>query len=360
MEKDRSLYLNAKQVNPNVSFELDVRNVDFVRYQTPRLNKAVQEMKVPIAADQMIEKFIKDGWVFEKNEEDLCREFLKEINFYTLKYYAKGISSKSFNATKAVYDFDAFLQNSIQELTSIVEKFLRTLTVDSISWAYQQQADQEYDPAQFYLDESLYFSETGKHKRSGRREKEIAQVQYGFFKTIMENKEYPPVKKELDKYGGVSSWVLFDLITFGQLSFFFGKLTTKYKKIVVRELNEMNSFNEQCTDQLLSSWINAIRALRNKVSHGMKVYGEPFTVLATMHDGDKEFIATIDPSKQNHLVNTLFVMRRIIMCMSSEKHQVWNQKMIEIDERIKENDYLLFRELGLSEDWLNHFLIKKY
>ena len=66
---------------------------------------------------------------------------------------------------------------------------------------------------------------------------------------------------------------------------------------MVRELNEMNPFGEHCMDQLLSSWINAIRALRNKVSHGMKVYGEPFTVLVTMHDDDKGVTATIAPSK---------------------------------------------------------------
>lgn len=205
------------------------------------------------------------------------------------------------------------------------------------------------------MDESFYFSEKGKHRRTTQREKDVAAVQYSFFKTIEDNKKYPPVTKELSNYGGVSSWVLFDLITFGQLSFFFGKLVTKKKKIVTRTLEDMNSYNERIPDELLSSWMNAIRALRNKVSHGMKIYGEPFTVLAKIHDGDKGYLERVPKRSQNHLGNVLLAMRRIVMCMSLEKQDSWNKKMAEINHQIINNDYLSAISLGLTEDWIKYF-----
>lgn len=250
-----------------------------------------------------------------------------------------------------------FLQNKLQELTSMIEKFIRTVTVDSLSWAYMKQPDKNYDSAQFYLDECLYFSKTGKHKKISRREKEIRKIHYSFFKTIKNNEEYPPVKKELETYGGVSSWVLFDLITFGQLSFFFGKLDTPYKKVVTRVLNDMNSYDERITEKMLSSWINAIRALRNKVSHGMKVYEEPFTVLASVHNGDKDYLSLVAEDRQNHLVNILLAMRRIVMCMSNGKREIWNDDLVEINKHIKNSAYLTTAAIGLTDSWIEYFVI---
>ncbi|MGT9147119.1 Abi family protein [Enterococcus devriesei] len=356
MENKKTYYLDFKKVNSGKSFEIDIQEFDAIKYQVPQLNKASSSMKVPITVDQMIDKFKTDGWVFSEGEEITCRELLREVNFYTLKHYAKQTHLKSFVATNSVYNFDLFLQNSLQVLTSMIEKFLRTVVVDSLSLSYKQE-DAIYDHAQFYLDESFYFSEKGKHRKTAQRRKDIEAIQYSFFKTIEDNKKYPPVAKELNSYGGVSSWVLFDLITFGQLSFFFGKLVTNKKKIVTRALDGMNSSDERITDDLLSSWMNAIRALRNKVSHGMKIYGEPFTVLAKIHDGDKEYLRQVSEWNQNHLGNVLLAMRRIVMCMSLKKQEFWNKKIAEISSQIIDNEYLSATSLGLTEDWIEYFSI---
>lgn len=357
MEQNKTLYLNHYQIDPAKSFEVDVKDYDLVSYQPPQLSKARKPMKVPISIEQMLIKFKEDGWDFSEDEEIACRSLLQEVNFYTFKHYAKKERVKTFSATKSVYDFDMFLQSNLQELTSMIEKFIRTVTVDSLSCYYDSQ-ERIYDSAQFYLDDCLYFSETGKQKRRPQREKEIKHIQYGFFKTCDNNKEYPPVKKELDSYGAVSAWVLFDLITFGQMSFFFSKLVPEYKKVVVSSLNEMNCFNERITDKLLSSWINAIRALRNKVSHGMKVYGEPFTVQGKVHDKDKEYLSAIPETKQNYLVNVLLAMRRIVMCMSQSKQEFWNEKMCGIAEYIESDGVLSEESLGLTDNWLKYFLIE--
>jgi Abi-like protein. len=137
MENEKVYHLDIKKVNPAKSFEIAIQAFDTIKYQSPQLGKASRAMKVPITVDQMIDKFKSDGWLFSESEEITCRALLKEVNFYTLKHYAKQTHLKSFTATSSVYNFDVFLQNSLQDMTSMIEKFLRTVVVDSLSWSYK-------------------------------------------------------------------------------------------------------------------------------------------------------------------------------------------------------------------------------
>ena len=348
--------LEERDISPRIDFNIEVTGYDEVRYISPRLKKSKIPMRVPITVDDMIIKFERDGWNFSSEDRSACRSLLKEVNFYTFKYYVKKERVSCFSEAKEIYEFDAFLQNTLQELTCFIEIFLRTVTVDVLSLTYAKE-EHSFDPAQFYLDDELYFTEKGKHRKTNQRNKEIESLKYEFFKIYEKNKNSPPVIKEIERYETISAWVLFDFMTFGQLSFFYSKLVTKYKRVVSKELNNMSLYDERITEQLLSSWMNSIRSLRNKVSHGSKIYGEPFTVLGKIHESDESFLEYVDDSRKNHVVNIFFSMRRIIMCMSTERIKLWNCKIIEIDNKIKKSNFLNYESLGLAKDWLEHFKI---
>lgn len=351
MDDNRIFHL--KKINRRERIKIDVTEYDIVSYQPKYLSKATKVMKAPIVTKDMIIKFNEDHWKLNDYEERQCIELLKNVNFYTFKYYAKKEKCTNFKHTVNIYNFDRFLQNKIHRITLDIEMGIRTKIVDSLSLNYLEKPSYEYQPAQFFLDPNLYFSETGKHKKTPKREKEVSGILATFSDTIEQNKDKDIIKKELQNYESVSAWVLFDLLTLGDLSQFFGKLTTTNKKIVANNLNTSNILEGQIKEDLLSSWINAIRFIRNKSAHGSKIYGEVLNTLAKIHDHDKIYLEQVD--FDNYLVSILLASRRIIACLSPDIQKSWDDALESIDNEIKNNKNLTAKKLGLTDNWLNYF-----
>lgn len=353
---DELRILNLKKLNKRQPLELNVQEIDLVRYTPPYLKPAKKDMKSPINIEQMIKKFNTDHWDLNDIEQEKCSTILRNVNFYTFKYYAKKEHATNFNSTLIIYIFDKFLQNQLQRIILDIEMGLRTIIVESLSIYYVKNHIEDVQPSQFYLDPHLYYTETGRHVRKKQREKKVNAILATFGDTIYNNRDQPIVKKELDEYESISAWVLFDYLTLGELSQFFGMLTTANKKRVADFLNDTNTLKDnRITGQLLSSWINAIRYLRNKVSHGSKIYGEHFNILAESHTGDKDYIYNIDESYRNHLVNTMLACRRIVACMSINTQCLWNETLTNINNEINKHPIIKANRLGLNQGWLNYF-----
>lgn len=350
-------------LQPNKSLHIVKSNLNRLHYvpSTPNISKV--QMKSPIIIEDMIKKFETDNnWIFSEEDNTDCFKLLSQVNFYTFKYYAKKEACSCFKDAKNIYYFDRFLQNNIQKITLDIEVGIRTHIVDSLSLHYFN-LNTEYtsvgsiQPAQFYLNDDLYFTETGKHKKSTQRQKDVLSILYVLQNTINKNKENSNVKKELTDYSAVSAWVLFDLLTLGELSFFFSKLTEAKKKIVTNKLNQTNILQDEfITAPMLASWLNSIRHIRNKAAHGAKIYGESLNILSVEHIADKTYLNTISEEHKNHLVNVLLACRRIICCLDNYTQQNWNLVLQGIDTEIRSRE-LNFDKLGLKDGWLNYFLI---
>ena len=356
IKKDKIKVLNT--INPSRKLSCDVREYDTIQYNPKTLKKATVQMKVPISIDKMIEKFeLDNNWIFNEKDYENCFNLMSHVNFYTFKHYAKKEKCTCFSEAETIFYFDRFLQNKIHKISLDIEMGLRTKIVDSLS-LYYLNIESDFQAAQFFLDPNLYFSETGKHKRTTSREKEILSILYNFQTTIEKNKEKSNVKNELSKYSTVSAWVLFDLLTLGDLSFFFGKLTTKHKKVVANSLNENNILNEPITGELVASWLNSIRYIRNKAAHGSKIYGEPLNTPGKIHKNDLEYHSnSIKENHQNRLVNIFLACKRVIACLDKHARSNWNETLIEIDTELK-NRNLKLDKLGFTEDWLDYFMYK--
>jgi len=352
------------ELKPNQKLKVDVAAYDTVEYIPKTPNQSEKIMQSPIKIENMITKFEDDyNWKFSKQDYTDCFNLLSHVNFYTFKYYAKKEECSCFKDAKKIYYFDKFLQSNIQKITLDIEMGIRTYVVDSLSLHYLNleskdgyTAPNKIQAAQFYLNPELYYTETGKHKRTNSREKDILSILYMFQNTIEKNMDKGNVKKELNEYSAVSAWILFDLLTLGELSFFFGKLTTANKKIVANSLNSKNILkNELIKSDLLASWLNSIRYIRNKAAHGAKIYGEALNVPSKHHNDDKEYIDKIPGNQQNYLINVLFSCKRIIGCLDQYTQENWNRVLKDIDTEVRVQN-LQFEKLGLNDNWLSYFL----
>jgi len=355
--------LTLREFSPKNKIVLDVSKHDSVEYIPKKPNKTNIEMKVPIKKSEMLKKFEDDnGWNFSTTEYEECIDLLSHVNFYTFKYYAKKENCSSFSDTKKTYYFDKFLQNKIHKITLDIEMGIRTNIVDSLSLYYFQLAENNEDTegikaAQFYLNSDLYFTETGKYKRTPKRDKDVLGIWYMFQNTIEKNEKNSNVKKELEEYDAVSAWVLFDLLTLGELAFFFAKLTESKKKVVTKNLNERNILKDEIIlPKMLASWLNSIRYIRNKAAHGSKIYGETLNVLAPNHKSDKNYLSQMPINYQKLFVNVLLVCRRIIACLDNHTRTNWNNTLIEIDTEIQKQG-LQTERLGLTKEWLTYFIL---
>lgn len=344
-----------KGIHKNKPLLIDVSDYDEIYYNPLELSNADATIKEPITTDRMIEKMIDHNWIFNNvSEQEDCMMLLREVNYYTFSYYGKNYFKKDYLQIKEIYYFDLFLRNWVHDITSIIEVFLRTITVDALCLKYEPSTG--FRKAQFFLDDRLYYTDTGKHKKTPEREKKVSRLLFDFADAIDRDQSQAHVKHDLEKYGGVTAWVLFDRLTFGQLSQFLSYLTKPYKDIVSDELNKYN-IAEKIPSKLIPSWANSLRYLRNLASHTSKIYGETMNTLPLQHDADDVYINSLDKNMQNKLIIELLVCRRIIACMSKEKHLLWNEKIDILDKKIKDCPSVSIEKLGFSADWKTYLLI---
>ncbi|SYW03809.1 protein of unknown function [Oenococcus oeni] len=83
--------------------------------------------------------------------------------------------------------------------------------------------------------------------------------------------------------------------------------------------------------QLFGNWLNSLRYVRNKVSHGNKIYNEILVFPAKIAKNDIK-IFQLDTSKdeQKKLISVLLSMRRIYATMPDFDKQIWNNTISDI------------------------------
>jgi len=340
----------------------DVRDIDKINFYFDQPQKTNLLMKSPYSIEEMIEKLKRDNMSFTLEEENECKDFLRKVNYYTFKYYSndlfgKGIE-KSFTAVKATYSYDHYLRSWLHDLISRLEVFLRSSIIDILAQNYQSD---NFQPAQFYLDEDIYFEEKGKRSRTKKeRVVRVNKLYENFYKTIQANKQkHEAIKHHEQNYGATPVWLLFDLMTLGSLSTFYSLLIPQYKTLVARKMT-MDVKENRLLGDLLASWIDSLRHLRNVVSHTGKIYGTNFNLIPKEHENDKLYIEELRRFHYDkRLIIHLLFMRRLFMVMTDEDHTIWNEKIEELYLKSKESDSVLLSKIGFVDGTKAKLLINE-
>lgn len=278
------------------------------------------EVKKPTTVDEQLKKLTDRGCFIA--DEAFAKRKLRQINYYRLtayflpfrdgKRYREGTT---FDTVYRIYEFDRKLRNLVFGVVEEVELMLRMQLSHYHGLKYG---------ALGYMDASNF-----NNWHNDERFKEHIQ------KAIEQNKEQPFVKHHIDNYDSqFPIWVIIELFTMGELSFFFSDMLKADKKKIAKDL-----FGT--TDRNVSSWLLCLTNLRNYCAHYTRLY---FTKFGTIPATPNGFPYTL----QDRAFDYLLVLKFLY-----PDYELWNNSfLIQLKSLIEEYSGVINMDhIGFPENW---------
>ena len=216
----------------------------------------VMEVKKPATLDEQIDKMTSRGCCID--DRNFAKRVLSEINYYGLTAYFLPFKTNqdtykpgtTLEMVYNLYKFDGELRMLCFSIIEEIELMLRA----RLSYYHAHR----YGALGYLWPET--FSKRHKEKRFNDHIKH----------TIEKNKKQLFVQHHIDKYGGsFPIWVIIELFSFGELSYFYSDLQTADQKILARRICGSTPKN-------LSSWLICLTYLRNYCAHYSRLYYTQF------------------------------------------------------------------------------------
>ncbi|MCL1866145.1 MAG: Abi family protein, partial [Oscillospiraceae bacterium] len=154
-------------------------------------------------------------------------------------------------------------------------------------------------------------------------------------KSISSNSNQLFVKHHMENYNGnFPLWVIIELLTLGEISFFYSDMKTADKKDIAKQYH--TSHNN------LSSWLWCLTNLRNYCAHYSRLYYNVFSL--------QPATPTNFPYKlQKRIFDYILVLK--FLCKSDEK---WETSFVIPFEALieKYREHIKLRHLGFPKNWL--------
>lgn len=217
------------------------------------------EIKKATTFDEQLKKIEERGCIV--GDKNFALYALKHINYYRFTAYFlpfkndedRYFANTTFNKIYRIYEFDRQLRALLFSVIEEIELTLRT------QFSYYH--GHKYG-SMGYLDESNYRNKHD-HKRFMKH----------INKSIQNNKTQAFVKHHIEKYGGnFPIWVIIELFTFGELSFFYSDMHVQDQKEIAYNLFKTTYFN-------VSAWLRCITDLRNYCAHYSRLYYNIFPAI---------------------------------------------------------------------------------
>ncbi|MBC8678598.1 Abi family protein [Staphylococcus pseudintermedius] len=259
-----------------------------------------------------------------------------------------------------MYEFDRYLSKQLYSLLNILEVHLRNLILEVYLIEIE---DRELPPALFYLDKKIYFQKEGEsYKITSKKRQNFNRLQAKFSNSVNQKKNDENIKHNLDKYGIIPAWVLFQKLSFGELAMFYTNTQTKNKKLVCKKIESLISENIgkeiKVPKEIFESWFNNIRYLRNKIAHTDVIYGVNFTKSCSGHASDKEYLNRLQKFHyQQRLITFLLAMQKLFMSMPEYCRDIWNSTIEDIQVRANENSSIKLARIGVLDNDMSYLKI---
>lgn len=211
-----------------------------------------KEIKKPTTYEEQIEILRNRGCIISDNA--FCKAQLEAINYYRLTAYFLPFKidndhydkNTTFQQVYRIYEFDRKLRAILFSAVEEVEVYLRS------RFAYYHA--HKYG-ATGYLSPANFSNKHNDEKFKTNIEREIES-----------NKDVLFVKHHIEHYNSIFPiWVVFELFTFGMLSYFYNDLKTTDQKLLSNELY-------QTTPKNVISWLRCCTDLRNICAHYGRLY----------------------------------------------------------------------------------------
>lgn len=280
-----------------------------------------RELKNPKTFDEQLDKIKQRGCIVA--DDVWAKSILKQINYYRLTAYflpykeldETYVDGTTFNNMYRTYEFDRKLRHLLFTTVEEIEIMLRA----QLSYYHAHKYG-----ALGYEDENNY---NNKHDHN----KFMSQINID----IERNKNKLAVKHHKEFYGGkFPIWVVIELFTMGQLSFFYSDMLRADKKSIAKDLYGT-------TDTNVESWLKCITELRNNCAHYSRLYN---TRLISIPATPKNFPHTLGRMVFDYILVLKFLYYDPIK---------WkNEFMVNLETLINEYETSIeLKHIGFPNDW---------
>lgn len=282
-------------------------------------------MKPITTYEQQIEILTKRGLVF--NDKDRLRHYLQHIGYYRLSGYFKYFQDDSNQFTGKV-DFETVLK------TYVFDRKLRMLLLDALErievsfkaqicdqMCFKTSNDHWYkDPSNFAQDKDL---------------KAFRLVTEKIGSAVIASKEAWIKKASKDgcDLETLPSWMICNILTFGQTSFLFSKLANNNQKRIAKQYT--------LNGKVLRSWMQSLTTVRNICAHHNRLWNKSI---------DTPFFIPKLLEEYNLEPNKLFSVL-VVTTMLMEKISPKTQWPVALKSLLVEYSSVNREEMGFPENW---------
>lgn len=194
-------------------------------------------------------------------DHEYAKTMLKRIGYFSLiggyKIPFKNPTTQKyqdgtrFEDIVALYHFDENLRELFLKYILKIERHIRALLSYHFTEKYGEQQSEYLNPANYAMS----------HKNADG----INRLVSALGKLANHNSDYPYINHQRQAYGNVPLWVLFNGVTFGSLSKFYGFTTQDIQSKVAKNFDMVNQ-------KQLEQYLSVITKYRNVCAHGERLF----------------------------------------------------------------------------------------
>ena len=194
-------------------------------------------------------------------DHEYAKTMLKRIGYFSLiggyKLPFKNPTTQKyqdvtrFEDIVALYHFDENLRELFLKYILKIERHIRALLSYHFTEKYGEQQSEYLNPANYAM--------------SRKNADGINRLVSALGKLANHNSDYPYINHQRQAYGNVPLWVLFNGVTFGSLSKFYGFTTQDIQSKVAKNFDKVNQ-------KQLEQYLSVITKYRNVCAHGERLF----------------------------------------------------------------------------------------
>lgn len=263
-------------------------------------------------------------------DEQAAHEKLSALNYYRLSGYSLTLRKNNRFYTGATFDDIMDIYNCDHDMRALLWKELASLEISLRTHiGYIVGRD---DPRGLI------------HPETFRDMDAFDKFQSDLKTGISNNSSEYFVKHHIEKYNGaMPSWVIVELLSFGDLSSLYSGLNKEIKQKLVSE------YYEGCRFDYLENWLEGIVVLRNFCAHHKRLYNRGFPI--TPRITEQEYDNYIKLGYQRQEIGKRLFFRIVIICRLLNTIKDQSSFLDELDAIFKKYPSVQIKRYAFPQNW---------
>ncbi|WP_314060508.1 Abi family protein [uncultured Vagococcus sp.] len=288
------------------------------------------------------------------NDYKHAKQYLLTNNYYNIingysKYFIDTTTSRyvpnaNFDEISHLYFFDKEIKHAFFKSITEAENHLKSIL------AYRF-AEANPNKPYAYLDINCY--DNSKVLNLGWLVSQLSRI----INNNKKRKESNSIKHYVNKHGDVPIWVLIHYLDFGEMNTLLNNLPIKLKNLIAKNLcsfiSESLSITQQFTPEIMESFTNNIREIRNVCAHNNRLLDFKCRASVKYYSDLHSVYNIVENDEKKDVYNTFIIMQCFLsQTQYATLHNTIRKRFCTLENRLHSisiNDVL--KSLGFPNDW---------